>query len=189
MKLHMTKTSLRAVDANKPTGVDVYDDDLAAFGARVFPPVHSKECASRSGDECDCKPKKTIKYFVRYSHGRRRRMVFGTIDQFPPEEARKRARKLLGLASGGDDPAAKKEEVRESLTFREWSDTYLEGVRKRKKAPQADAYGITVYTGWSLLPAVAAGFGWYAPVAAPSTPSHALTLARGSFAPNPGSEQ
>jgi len=85
----MAKISKRVVDAAKGTGSEyfIWDEDLHGFGLRVL----------KSG-------KKT--YQVQYRHGgRTRRMSLGPHGSLTPEQARKKAKEILGQVAKGDNPA------------------------------------------------------------------------------------
>ncbi|MCB1883121.1 MAG: tyrosine-type recombinase/integrase [Geminicoccaceae bacterium] len=85
----MPKLTKRTVEGAAPQAADVFlwDDELKGFGVRVWP----------SGRRV---------YLVQYrAGGRTRRVKLGAHGALTAEEARKRARELLGTIAGGDDPA------------------------------------------------------------------------------------
>jgi integrase len=89
----MGKLTKRTVEAAQPQASDyfIWDGDLAGFGLRVMP-------SGRRG------------YLVQYrAGGRTRRVGLGVHGAVTPDQARKRARDLLGAVARGDDPA---EEIR-----------------------------------------------------------------------------
>lgn len=62
--------------------------------------------------------------YTRKSDGRRRRFTLGTFPATALDEARTRAREELAAVSRGADPAAKVQEHKEALTFREVSEEW-----------------------------------------------------------------
>ncbi|MEQ8508490.1 MAG: site-specific integrase [Rhodospirillaceae bacterium] len=105
----MVKLNKRIVDAAKPNGTEffVWDEHLAGFGLRVF----------ASGRKS---------YLVQYRiNGRSRRVTLGKHGVLTPEEARIKARILLGGIADGDDPAEKKLVARNDPTLSEVCDLYL----------------------------------------------------------------
>lgn len=103
------KLTKRIVDAAKPNGTEffVWDDQLPGFGLRVF----------ASGRKS---------YLVQYRiNGRCRRVTLGKHGVLTPEEARLKARILLGGIAEGDDPAEKKLVARNDPTLSELCDLYL----------------------------------------------------------------
>ncbi|AMJ61967.1 tyrosine-type recombinase/integrase [Bosea sp. PAMC 26642] len=103
-----TKLSKRTIDAAEPRAAryELWDADLSGFGLRI-------ETSGR----------KT--FLIRYrtdGGGRkatRRSMVVGQYGKFTPEEARKKARQLLGSVANGDDPAAGRTAKRREMTIAE----------------------------------------------------------------------
>jgi integrase len=97
----------------------VWDTDLKGFGLRVS-------------------PQGTKTYIARYrvGGGRRgllRQMVIGRHGALTPEEARSRAKIVLGRAADGKDPQGDKASARAALTLSELCDLYLaEGVATKK---------------------------------------------------------
>lgn len=116
------KLTKRAVDAAKPQGRDhfLWDSELTGFGLRVF----------ASGRKS---------YLVQYKRGgRTRRVTIGQHGAFTPEEARRRAAKLLTEVADGGDPAARREEEREDPTVAELCDLFLkEGAATLKDSTRA----------------------------------------------------
>ena len=105
----MTKLTKRTVDAAKPNGADffVWDEQVQGFGLRVF----------ASGRKS---------YLVQYRiNGRTRRVTIGKHGVLTPEEARIKARILLGGIADGDDPAEQKRAARNDPTISELCDLYL----------------------------------------------------------------
>lgn len=85
--LHLTK---RSIDALGPQAKDAiyFDDDVKGFGLRISP--HGLKT-----------------YLIQYrAGGRTRRVKVGRHGTLTVEEARKRARELLGAVAKGNNPAA-----------------------------------------------------------------------------------
>ena len=109
-----TKLTKRVVDAAVPADrrCEIWDSELAGFGLRIEP--------NPSG-------KKT--FFVRYRVGggrraTRRNMTIGTYGAVTPEEARGEAKKILGQAAIGRDPADVRNARRQEMTIAELVDLY-----------------------------------------------------------------
>jgi integrase len=108
----MSKLTKRTVDAERPEEREkfLWDEDLPGFGLRVFP----------SGRKS---------YLVQYKlggrGGRTRRMTLGLHGKLTPEEARKRAAKLLGAVSDGADPAGERTDAKRALTVADLAELYL----------------------------------------------------------------
>src|SRR5215204_2436976 len=93
MRLTRPKVARLAVPPGK-TEIIVFDDGLPGFGVRV-----------RLGG------KRT--WIAQYRLGsKQRRVTLGTTDTLDPEEARRRAKSVLGGVHNGDDPQARKAEAR-----------------------------------------------------------------------------
>lgn len=106
----MFKLTKRSVEGLEVAERDflVWDRDMRGFGVRVYP----------SG-------KKT--YLVQYRNGRRtRRVTIGQHGVLTAEEARNRAKALLGEAAGGGDPSADKQRHRRAPTVAGLCDRFLE---------------------------------------------------------------
>jgi integrase len=111
----MTKLTKQTVDALKPSKVGVkgsyffaWDQELRGFGVQVM------VTGLRS-------------FVLQYRNrsGRSRRIVIGRYGIMTVEEARKRARALLGRIADGVDPAERKDAAGESATVAEICDWYL----------------------------------------------------------------
>src|SRR6266436_4021026 len=98
----MPRLTKRTVDAAAPDGRDrfVWDDELPGFGLRVF----------ESG-----KKSYLVQYKLGGRGGRTRRMTLGLHGKLTPEEARKRATKLLAAVEEGADPATERADVKRAL--------------------------------------------------------------------------
>ncbi len=85
----------------------MWDDDLPGFGLRVF----------ASGRKS---------YLVQYRvSARTRRYTIGLHGKFTPDEARKRAARLLAEVADGGDPSGERAEARKAMTVAEVADLYL----------------------------------------------------------------
>jgi len=96
----------------------IWDDSLSGFGLRV-------EASGRKTFLC------------RYRIGNiRRQYTLGHYGNITPEEARRKAKKLLGNIAMGRDPAAERSDARKAITFSELFELILveHGV-KLKKTP------------------------------------------------------
>jgi len=85
----MPKLTKRAVDAAKPHDTDyfLWDDEVSGFGLRVLP----------SGKKS---------YLIQYrTGGRSRRVSLGRHGTMTADQARTKAKELLGTVAGGEDPA------------------------------------------------------------------------------------
>ena len=105
----MAKLTKRFMDALTPQEADriIFDDSLAGFGARISP-------AGR----------KT--FVVQYrSGGRTRRMSLGKFGVVTCDEARKRAREVLGAVAGGKDPSSAQNAKRRSPTVSMLAERFL----------------------------------------------------------------
>src|SRR5665213_912100 len=113
------KITKRTVDAAKKGAKDTFlwDSELRGFGLKITP-------AGRKV------------YLLQYRFlGRLRRYTIGQPSgTLTPEEARKRADRLLAQVADGIDPAEKKRRLRDDLTISELADTYLKDGRAAAKA-------------------------------------------------------
>jgi hypothetical protein len=119
----LTKRFIDSLDAKRD--VIIFDADLRGFGVRVKP----RGVGS---------PVKT--YLVQYKHdGRTRRMSLGQHGKLTPEQARTRAKALLGRVASGENPAEAK--TQKAITVRELCEEYLAAaeagrVRGRRGLPK-----------------------------------------------------
>ncbi len=114
----MTALTLRIVTAAQPQGRDyfLWDDKLPGFGLRVF----------ASGRKS---------YLIQYRvDGRTRRFTIGAHGPLTPEEARSRAKILLGKVEDGGDPSEDRATRNRDATISELCDTYLEAMEGQRKA-------------------------------------------------------
>lgn len=103
------KLTKSRVDALRPTGAErlYWDDELKGFGLRVSP-----------------KGRKT--FFVQYrSGGRTRRAKIGAMGPVTPDQARLKARALLGDVATGDDPAELRRRRRLTPTLSDVCDRFI----------------------------------------------------------------
>lgn len=115
--MRLTKRSVEALPIPSDGEHFEWDDDLPGFGVRVYP----------SGRRA---------YLVQYRmRGRTRRMLLGPHGVLTVDEARRRARTALGRVAEGIDPAAVRDEERQSIRVAELANRYLaEHAEVRKKA-------------------------------------------------------
>src|SRR5918995_4492615 len=119
MRLTRPNVALLAVPPGK-TEIIVFDQTLPGFGVRV-----------RLGG------KRT--WIAQYRLGsKQRRVTLGTNDTLDSEEARRRAKSVLGSVHNGDDPEARKAEARAraSLTFGTVAATYLDRFAAERLRPK-----------------------------------------------------
>lgn len=114
----MPNLTKRTVDAAKPKAEDylLWDDTIPGFGLRVYP----------TGRRL---------YLIQYRTpaGRTRRLKIGPHGAITPEQARKRAKELLGQVHQGGDPAETKRRERRAGTVRELCDRYFAEATSHKK--------------------------------------------------------
>ena len=118
VKITLTK---RTVDALKPEDKSwiAWDDRLTGFGCRVQPSGTKSFIVNyRSGDGGRKAPN--------------RRVVIGRHGRVGPDEARRRARDMLGQVARGEDPAEERAEARGVPTLAEAFETYVKANPKRK---------------------------------------------------------
>lgn len=108
----MPKITRRVVEAMQPppepAELLVWDSELRGFGVRMM----------ASG---------VASYLVKYrnSEGRQRKLVLGRVGTLTPEQARQIARDRLAEVARGDDPSARRRQLRHSITIAELCDRYL----------------------------------------------------------------
>lgn len=121
----MPKLTKRVIEAAEiqPVEYFIWDDDLPGFGLRVL----------RSGRKG---------YVVQYRAGRRsRRMSLGPSTILTCEQARTRAMGIIAAARNGDDPAARRDAERQTITVKELADRFdKEHVSVRIKQSTAKGY-------------------------------------------------
>lgn len=118
----MSKITKLAVETMNPTKDGVvgsntilWDTELRGFGVRL----------GRGGA-------KSFVLQYRNEHGQSRRVVFGRFGVLTVEQARRKARELLGEVARGEDPADKKRVKRGGITINEICDWYLENAEAGK---------------------------------------------------------
>ena len=119
MRLTRPNVARLAVPPGK-TEIIVFDEALPGFGVRV-----------RLGG------KRT--WIAQYRLGsKQRRVTLGTTDTLDPEEARRRAKSVLGAVHNGDDPQARKAEARAraSITLGTMAANYLERFAAERLRPK-----------------------------------------------------
>lgn len=112
-KRKSVKLTKRAIDALPTTRDDLFfDAELKGFGVRV-------------------KPSGAKTFFVKYAiGGRTRRVSIGPYGPITAEQARVRAKELLGCIARGEDPAADKQAERDAPTVEDLCRLYLEAAEK-----------------------------------------------------------
>jgi integrase len=124
----MPKLTKRFVDALKPVERDTLyrDDDLTGFALRL-------------------KPSGARTWVVQYrnSAGRTRKLALGRVGVLTPDEARQRARKVLGRVADGGDPSATRSAARGAMTVADLCRDYLAAADKglilgKRKRPKTD---------------------------------------------------
>ena len=107
----MPKLTKRIVDATRPAAKDLWlwDSEVRGFGLRV-------------------KPSGVKSYLVQYrnTHGATRRLTIGKHGVVTPNEARRRARQLLGDVERGADPSAERKAARVAPDMSAMIDKYLD---------------------------------------------------------------
>jgi integrase len=97
----------------------VWDDELAGFGVRIYPSARRF-------------------YLVQYrANGRTRRIALGAHGVVTVDEARRRARALLGRVAAGEDPAQLVAEERQVSTVSELAERYLTQHAEVRKKPSS----------------------------------------------------
>jgi len=130
----MQRLTKRTVDAIQPNGKDyfVWDGHLSGFGVRIS-------------------PKGQKSFLVQYrANGKTRRMRIGRFGVMTPDEARKEARRLLGLAETGHDPALSVSNIRKALSLEEVADRFVEEHVKVRLKPRTQANYICVLQSYIL---------------------------------------
>lgn len=124
----MPRITKRLVDAVKPAAKDGYlwDDELPGFGVKVTP----------TGRKVFL-----IQYRIGGAKGRTRRVTLGNLGPVTCDEARTRAKELLGMTKQGIDPAAERDRQKADLIFGDVIDQFLrEHVAQRTKAATSREY-------------------------------------------------
>jgi integrase len=122
----MTTISKRSVDATKAAEKDSYlwDKALKGFGLKVTPAGRKVYL---------------IQYRVGGRKGRTRRVTIGVHGVFTADQARARAKQLLGDVAAGRDPAATQQEERGSRRLGELLTRFLEEHAEHKLKPSTAA--------------------------------------------------
>ena len=120
-RIKLTKRTIDALPpAGKSRGEKHYDTELRGFGLAVYPTGRKS-------------------FFIEYGpRGKRRRMTLGPYGPLTPDEARAMARDKLASVFHGRDPLADRDARRQVPTFREWTDEYVEEIKRRKKSWKQD---------------------------------------------------
>ena len=120
------KVSKRSVDALRPAGNDVYlwdgghRDALAGFGVKATPTGRKVYL---------------VQYRLGGRKGRTRRITIGQHGAFTAEQARKKAKALLGEVAAGRDPAAERDKAKARKSFGEALDWFLDAHVDAKLKP------------------------------------------------------
>ena len=130
----MLKLTKRTVDAISPTGADhfVWDQHLAGFGVRVSP-----------------KGQKSFLIQYRYQ-GRTQRMRLGRLGLITADDARKKARILLGEAEAGKNPALAASTRRKAPKLNEVSERFIKEHVKIRLKPSTQQNYISVLKNYVL---------------------------------------
>lgn len=120
----MTKLTNRAVAVIQPGDQDIFvwDDGLMGFGLRV-------------------KPSGVKSYVIQYRnrHNDSRRYTIGRHGVIAPDQARRKARKLLSEVQDGADPATDRKEARAALSVADLAERYLVQHAEARKRPRSVA--------------------------------------------------
>ncbi len=120
----MTKLTNRTVAATKPQDRDVFvwDNEIPLFGLRV-------------------KPSGVRSYVIQYRNGSNvsRRYTLGRHGVLTPEEARRKAKRLLADIQDGADPAKERKDARQAETVTELAERYLKEHAEVHKKPRSIA--------------------------------------------------
>ena len=122
----MAKLTKSTVDAARPEARErfIWDSELEGFGLRIFP----------SG-------RKSFIIQYRNADGRTRRLTLGPHGKITAAQARQMARKKLGEAVQGGDPAQERKESREAPTMAELAERFLvEHIEPKRKERTAKEY-------------------------------------------------
>jgi integrase len=123
----MAKLTKRTVDAERADSGEkfIWDEDLPGFGLRVFP----------SG-----RKSYVVQYKLGGRGGRTRRISLGLHGKLTPDEARKRAAKLLGAVADGADPAGERAQAKQALTVADLAELYLSDGPAEKPNKKASSW-------------------------------------------------
>ena len=117
VKLTLTKRTVDALEPEDKSWI-AWDDRLVGFGCRVQPSGTKSFIVNyRSGDGGRKAPNK--------------RVVIGRHGRVGPDEARRKARDMLGQVARGEDPAGERAEARGVPTLAEAFETYIKANPKR----------------------------------------------------------
>ena len=117
VKLTLTKRTVDALEPEDKAWI-AWDDRLVGFGCRVQPSGTKSFIVNyRSGDGGRRAPNK--------------RVVIGRFGRVGPDEARRKARDMLGQVARGEDPAGERAEARGVPTLAEAFETYIKANPKR----------------------------------------------------------
>jgi hypothetical protein len=123
------KLTKEAVDRATPKGkrYEIWDDALSGLGLRV-------------------EPTGTKSFIFRYRpagtgrDGVKRFLKIGRYGSLTPDQARNKAKELLGLVASGEDPAAVLAEARDAAKVADLAAAYLDEVRAKRKPATAGLY-------------------------------------------------
>ncbi|MBM6593722.1 tyrosine-type recombinase/integrase [Microvirga pudoricolor] len=124
------KITKRSVDAAEPESAryELWDTDLKGFGLRVEPTgIKTFIARYRAGAGGRTAPKRFV--------------TLGRYGALTPDDARRKAKEVLGAAARGEDPADAKAKERAAASLSELAEAFLAShVRKKRKAKTVENY-------------------------------------------------
>lgn len=118
--IKLSKRTVDSLTTKKQFGEKFYDVDLPSFGIKVFP----------SG-------RKTFFVICTFS-GRRKLVTLGPYGILTVDDARRKAKKVIGRVLDGENPDESSSDSSGEYTFSAWVEQYLDDVVLLKKHPRED---------------------------------------------------